>query len=193
MKQTVATALNKTAEMWRGLPRSKYLIITTSFLVFFGGGLAVWINYTDANRQLTESLAFVEKGTIVDEPVAYKKVMAAALVQPTAPVLPGVYANLTVIGSITYNAVLKLQGDGVYDYALSVGNGRVYKRYAHRGRWWVEGNVLHTILVSGDQFLTAPESRDKVTPAREQILAVTPDMLTLQAHYGPAVIFRKID
>lgn len=179
--------------MWRRLPRSKYLIIAVSFLLFLAGGFAVWANYVDANRQLSESLTFIEKGATVNEPAAYKTVIADALRRPIAPILPGVYTNLMKNGSITYNSVLKLQGDGIYDYALSVGNGRVYKRYGHHGRWWVEGHVLHTILLNGDAFLAAPESRDKVTPGREQILSVTPDTLILKGHTGPAFIFGKID
>jgi hypothetical protein len=151
-----------------------------------------WISYARGNQELVKTLQYVEQGSIPNEPASYREQVRQHLDAPSAGVLPGAYSNLTRMRSVTYNAVLVLKPDGKYDYALSVGNDRVLKRYGHKGVWWIQGKVLHTILLEGDAFLASPETRDRVTPARELILDASPGQLTLQAHYGDAVKFVKV-
>lgn len=161
-------------------------------LLLVGGAMVAWVMYTRDSQQLTQALKHVESGAIENEPEGYKAQVALDLTQPMAQLLPGVYSNLTRYDSVIYNAVLLLKTDGTYDYALTVGNERVHKRYGHRGRWWVQGKVFHTVLLDGDFFLTAPEARNRATAARERIVSSSADQLTLQAHYGPAVTFIKV-
>ncbi len=156
------------------------------------GAMTPWVLYTRANDELTQALKHVEAGAIPNEPDSYADVLRGDLKQSTAQVLAGAYSNITQMGAVTYNAVLVFKPDGNYDYALSVGNGRVHKRYGHRGLWWVQGRVLHTVLVDGDAFLAAPESRNHVRPSRERILDSSAEQLTLQAHYGPPVSFQRV-
>lgn len=175
--------LTRRVALWGGL----------TLVLLIVGGLASWIPYARENQQLVQALKYVEQGAIPDEPADYKAELQRDLDQPSAGVLPGVYSNLTHMDAVTYNAVLVLKPDGNYDYALSVGNDRVHKRYGHRGRWWVQGRVLHTVLLEGDSFLTAPQARNHVTPARERIVDDSVGQLTLQAHYGSAVKFLKVE
>lgn len=179
---------------WSGrwTTRKGVAIVLAVILMLLVGALIAWTLYTRDNQQLTQSLQQVESGAIADEPEDYRAIIARDLEQKIAPVLSGVYSNLTQLNAVTYNAVLYLKPNGNYDYALTVGNARVHKRYGHRGRWWVQGRVLHTVLLEGDAFLTSPASRNRVTPARERIMDSSKEQIILQAHYGPAVTFLRV-
>lgn len=167
--------------------------LTMVILACIGAVIAL-VPYANDNNSLKSALAHIERGSVPDEPADYAALMekerAAA---PPAQVIPGSYSSLDAVHDVAYNAVLNLKPDGAYDYALTVGNDRVFKLYKHTGKWWVEGRVLHTILLEGDAFLTAPAARDRKTPSREHIIESSPDAITLQAHYGPQVKFQKVN
>ena len=158
------------------------------------GALIAYLPHATDNEALKSALAHVESGGIPDEPPEYAAEVAKDLqAVPPAQVIPATYSTTNTFNDVTYNAVLSLRPDGSYDYALTVGNSRVFKLYKHTGKWWVEGKVLHTILLEGDDFLTAASARDRKTPARERIIESSADVMVLQAHYGPQVHFKKID
>lgn len=178
-------------------PRRKWLryaLITAAIMALLVVGiLAAYIPYASDNTALKAALTHVESGAIPDESPEYADKVAAELrVQPPAKVAPGSYSNITTFGDVTYNAVLALKDDGTYDSLLTVGNPRVFKLYKQTGKWRVEGRVLLTVMLEGDQFLTAPKARDHKTPSRELILDASPDRLVLQAHYGNPVPFDKV-
>ncbi len=172
--------------------RAVLIAVGTVCLIALGALLA-FIPYASDNGALKNALAHVESGAISDEPQAYIDQINRDLQAPTAQVMPATYSSLERFNDVTYNAVLTLKPDGAYDYALTVGNSRVFKLYKHSGKWWVQGAVLHTILLEGDDFLTSPAARDRKTPARERIVESGPDGLLLQAHYGSPVKFKKIN
>jgi hypothetical protein len=193
----VTTVLPKSAPTHRALfarwvTRKTFAVALAVVVLLMLGVIVAWALHARDTQQLTQSLQQVEQGVIPNEPPSYRETITRDLEQSIAPVLPGVYTNLTQISAVTYNAVLLLKPDGQYDYALTVGNDRLHKRYGHRGRWWVQGRVLHTVLLEGDAFLTAPASRNRVTPARERIMSSSKEQITLQAHYGPAVTFLRV-
>ncbi|SFF31194.1 hypothetical protein SAMN04489711_12610 [Paracidovorax wautersii] len=156
------------------------------------GALAAYLPYAKGSNALQAALEHIENGAVPNEPPEYAQLMdKESRVQPKAAVLAGTYTNITKVNGVTYNAVIALQTGGKYEYALTVGTPRVYKLYKHSGEWWVSGRVLNIVFKEGDEFLAAPANRDHKTPAREHILAVTPDSITLQAHYGSPVVFNK--
>jgi len=171
----------------------RFLLISVGLACLVAlGALLAFIPHATDNGSLKNALEHVESGAIPDEPQAYINQVESDLKATPAQVLPATYSSLDTFNDVTYNAVLTLKPDGAYDYALTVGNSRVFKLYKHSGKWWVQGRVLHTVLLDGDEFLTAPAARDRKTPARERIIESSPDGLLLQAHYGATVQFKKI-
>lgn len=171
----------------------KPVLLALAVLALIGiGALAAYLPYAKGSNSLQAALEHIESGAVPNEPPEYARLMdMESAVKPNAAVLPGTYTNLTTINGVTYNAVIALQGGGKYQYALTVGTPRVYKLYKHSGEWSVTGRVLNIVFKEGDEFLAAPASRDRKTPAREHILEVTPESMTLQAHYGNPVVFNK--
>lgn len=157
-------------------------------MLALGAFVAATLHVKDG-QDLQNALTHIESGAIKNEEPQWIAVITEALNQQSSRVQPGMYSNVTTLGAVTYNSVLYLKVDGNYEYALTVGNERVHKRYSHNGRWWIQGKVLHTILLTGDMFLTSPAQRDKVTPARELIVDADAAQLTLKAHYGAPVVF----
>ena len=168
-------------------------IVLSLLGVLVAAALFVWIGHTRETLALTQALRTIESGQLPDEDDAFKTAVARALGEAPIPLEPATYVHLSKHAGVTYNAALQLAKDGRYDYVLTVGTNRVHKLYSHKGRWWLQGRVLHTVLLEGDAFLTPPASRDRVTPARSLIVAApaTPDKLTLRATYGPEVLFTK--
>lgn len=158
------------------------------------GALMAYVSHANDNKSLTAALEHIENGGIPDEPSSYAAAMDRDSKQePSVSLAPGAYSNTTLMQDVTYRAVLLLKPNGRYDYALTVGNDRVYKMYKHAGLWEVKGQVFQTILEEGDAFLTPPAARDRKTPSRERIVEVGADYVVLQAHYGGPVKFEKVE
>lgn len=170
-------------------------LIVVGFLVLIGvGAFLAFIPYAADNDALKTALKHVESGSIPDEPPDYVLQIEKDLkADPPAQIIPATYSSIDSYHDVTYNAVISLKPDGSYDYALTVGNSRVFKLYKHTGKWWVQGKVLNSILLKGDAFLTEPAARDRKTPSRERIIESSANEIVLQAHYGPQVHFKKVD
>jgi len=158
------------------------------------GALLAFIPYANDNSSLKAALEHVESGAIPDEPPEYAAIIERDLkAEPAARVVPGTYSSMDTVNEVTYNAVLNLKADGKYEYALTVGNSRVFKLYEHKGKWWVQGKVMNTVMLEGHEFLAAPSARDHKTPSRERILQSDDNSIVLHAHYGQPVKFDKVE
>jgi len=192
MERTIGTSSPPPSQSkWRSL-LYRLLIALVATLVLFAGAFTAWYFFARANMNLVNTLQYIESGSIPDPPQPFLDSVKQALDEPSLnPTLPGVYTFLREQGGVTFNAVLVLGTDGLYQYALTVGNVRVHKLFKHSGRWWVQGRVFHTILVDGDRFLVPPTARDSKTPSRHLMSSIDGTALTLQSSTGEPVTYKR--
>ena len=148
------------------------------------GAVYAYYQRITQNQQLYSALAYIESGNFAPEPDEYFARAAKLKGGDKAKITMGAYSNVTQVNGLMYNPVLVLKNDGTYDYALTVGDGLTHKTYGHKGRWWVDGYVLNTVLLSGDEFLVDAKYRDKMREQSEIITSVGDDYLELQAPYS---------
>lgn len=162
-------------------------------LAILSGAFVAYYNRGVGSETLMQALHYIESGAIPDETEEFRRNVDLLKKAETSQLVLGAYKNLSSNNGVTYDSAMVLKGDGTYSYALTVGNETLHKTYQHSGRWWVEGNVFHTILIDGDLFLASPSTRDKMTPMREIIVESGENSIKLKAHFSSEpTVFERV-
>jgi hypothetical protein len=167
------------------------LLVCIAIGLILGYGYMLTERAGDSLR-ITRVADILEQGGIKDPSQQDRAMWLQRAAKALRAVTPGAYKHVSVHSGVTYEAILILGANGSYSYALSIGVGNARRAYTHAGRWWVQGEVLHTLLLTGHDFLTYPAARDRQTPAQAAIEEVSTEHLLLKSHYGSAVRFERI-